>query len=806
MKIRNLLHVIPLLLLAGAGPAPEVSGIYPHLAMFNDEPECGTGAVVPWAGRLWAVTYAPHAPAGSSDKLYEIGAGLERVVRPESVGGTPANRMVHRETGQLLIGPYVIDAKGGVRVIPPARMPGRLTGAARHLTEPAKKVYYATMEEGFYEVDVESLAVKELYRDGNVASDVAGPLLPGYHGKGLYSGQGRLVYANNGEHSELARSRPDIESGVLAEWDGRGWRVVRRNQFTEVTGPGGIEGNARPETDPVWSVGWDHRSLIVMVLDAGRWHSYRLPKSSHSYDGAHGWNTEWPRIRDVGERDLLMTMHGAFWRFPRDFSPRRSGGVAPRSNYLKVVGDFCRWGDRVVMGCDDAARSEFLNQRQAKGKIEGPGQSQSNLWFVKPGQLDGLGPVIGRGAVWLEESVRAGVASEPYLFGGYERRGLWLWHGGGGEVAFRVEVDRGGNGVWEGMQEVRVGSGAAEFVEFAEGERGSWLRVVADRDCAGVTAFFQYANADHRGAGLEEKFAALANADGGAAVGGLVRALGENRRVLGMAAVGPGGEDVGYYELDERLELRRRDDVAGGAAAIRKAVPMAGKGISVDAGSVVVVDDAGRRWRFPKGDAALDRPGAFGADRVCREVCTERDLLNLHGTFYELPAENAGGFAKVRPIATHNRLVHDYCSYRGLLVMTGVTDGAASSKHLVRSADGRAAVWVGAVDDLWELGKPVGRGGPWKDTDVRAGEVSDPYLMTGYDRRRIELSHAEPEAVRMTVELDVTGTGVWKAYRTFDVPAGESVRHEFAPAAGAYWVRVRAGRACRRATAWLTYE
>lgn len=28
------------------------SGIYPHLAYFNNEGECGTGAVVPWADRL----------------------------------------------------------------------------------------------------------------------------------------------------------------------------------------------------------------------------------------------------------------------------------------------------------------------------------------------------------------------------------------------------------------------------------------------------------------------------------------------------------------------------------------------------------------------------------------------------------------------------------------------------------------------------------------------------------------------------------------------------------------------------------
>jgi len=64
-------------------------------------------------------------------------------------------------------------------------------------------------------------------------------------------------------------------------------------------GPGGLEGNPNPERDPIWSVGWDHKSLILMLLDGGAWQAYRLPKASHAYDGAHGWNTEWPRIRDI---------------------------------------------------------------------------------------------------------------------------------------------------------------------------------------------------------------------------------------------------------------------------------------------------------------------------------------------------------------------------------------------------------------------------------------------------------------------------------------------------------------------------
>src|SRR4051812_35047089 len=390
----------------------EFSGIYPELAMFNDEGECGTGAVVPWADRLWVVTYAPHQPLGSSDKLYEITSELKQIIRPESIGGTPANRMIHRESNQLFIGPYAIGADRNVRVMPYTVLYGRPTGNARHLFDPAGKLYYATMEEGIYEVDVKTLAVTELWADEQRKSGRHADL-PGYHGKGLYSGQGRLIYANNGDHAKEALSNPATPSGVLAEWDGAAekWTIVRRNQFTDITGPGGIEGNAHPEIDPVWSIGWDHRSLILMLLDAGKWHAFRLPKASHCYDGAHGWNTEWPRIRDIGDESLLMTMHGAFWKFPRTFSTANSAGIAPRSNYLKVIGDFTRWQDRLVFGCDDTAKSEFLNKRKAKGDLAAPGQSQSNLWFVEPSKLDALGPVIGDGAVWLNDAVKAGAES-----------------------------------------------------------------------------------------------------------------------------------------------------------------------------------------------------------------------------------------------------------------------------------------------------------------------------------------------------------------------------------------------------------
>jgi hypothetical protein len=789
-----------------AGSELQFSGIYPHLAYFNEQGECGTGAVVPWAGRLWFLTYGPHLPNGSSDKLYEVDFSLAVVVRPESVGGTPANRMIHRESNQLFIGPYAIDAERNVRAIPYSAMFGRHTATMRHLTEPANKVYYATMEEGFYEVDVRTLAVTELYRDANRdEGDHAGTLLPGYHGKGAYTGQGRVIYANNGDRSAEAMRRPDVPSGCLAEWDGATWTVVRRNQFCDVTGPGGLYGNANPDTDPVWSIGWDHRSLILMLRDGGTWRAFRLPKAAHTYDGGHGWNTEWPRIREIGEKDLLMTMHGTFWRFPRSFAAGDTAGIRPRSTYLKVIGDFCRWEDRLVFGCDDAAKSEFLNKRKAKGEIAGPGQSQSNLWFAEPTLLDRLGPPIGRGAVWMNDSVKAGEWSDPYLFAGYNRRGVHLAHDVGEAVTFEFETDAG-RGKWKRLRSVTVPAQGAAWVDFPAGQKGEWIRVRTDRDCAKATAFFSYADVDRRKLTAAPLFDGLAKAGDGESVAGMVRARGENLRTLAFAAVKASGrsvEDVGYYELDGDMKLRRVEDPQAHEWH-KKNVAIPQGVLSVDAASVLYVDDLGKRWRLPKGDAAFDALIGAGLLRIDREVVTERDLFNCHGTFYELPAENAGGFAKIRPITTHNRRIMDYCSYRGLLVLTGI-DGGEGNRHIIRSDDGQAALWVGVVDDLWKFGKAVGRGGPWKDSPVTADTPSDPYLMTGYDAKRLELSHTASQAVTMRVEVDITGDGHWVPYRSFTIAPGKTAKHKFPAGFGGYWVRVVADTNCT-ATAWLVYE
>ena len=804
---------------ARAQPKPrQISGIYPHLAYYNNEGECGTGAVVPWAGRLWVITYGPHLPFGSSDKLYEITTDLQKTVRPESVGGTPADRMIHRESNQLFIGPYAIDAQRNIRTISYKEAPGRYTGLARHLTDPANKLLLATMEEGFYELDVHTLKTKMLYEDANVkhekgddiSTNQPGTLLPGAHGKGYYSGQGVAVYSNNGEASPEALKQFDIESGALSEWDGKNWKVVRRSQFVEVTGPGGIYGNANPATDPIWATGWDHKSVLLGVRDARQgWSFYRLPKASHSYDGAHGWNTEWPRIRDVGTEgkpEYLMTMHGMFWKFPDTFTSQNTAGIRPRSAYLKVIGDYTRWQDGLVFGCDDSAQKEFLNTRKIKGDIGGPGQSNSNLWFTSLSQPDELGPNTAQGAVWLSENVEANVPSEPFLFAGWDNRMAWGKNEGTQASTFTFEADTDGKGTWKTLRSVKAEPNQAVAVIFPTSDQGEWIRVKSSNGTK-ATVNFNYHDASRFAKKQDKIFDGLATIGSDSYSGGLMYGLGDNRRALGLQA-GQFADgkytENGYYELDSALNLIKKDD-AKTAQYINQKFAIPKNVLTVDDASVLIVDDSGRRWRLPLGDPAFTDKSQKAMLRIDREVATERDLLNAHGTFYELPAENADGFAKIRPIASHALAIHDYASYRGLLVMTGLDARANPSEHIITSADGKAKVWAGTIDDLWKLGKPVGHGGPWKDAQVKANTPSDPYLISFYDKKSLNLSHTSAQPVTFQIQVNPIGHGPWMTYKEVTVKPGETFAYSFPKEFEARWIRFVADKACT-VTALLVYE
>lgn len=111
-----------------------ISGTYPHLAVFSDQGEIGIGAV---GGQALVRDLPAPRPGQQQHKLWTVDTNFALVARPESVGGTHANRMLHRESQQLIIGPCVIDTNGVVRVIQARTAVGRDRAAtfpgARHL-------------------------------------------------------------------------------------------------------------------------------------------------------------------------------------------------------------------------------------------------------------------------------------------------------------------------------------------------------------------------------------------------------------------------------------------------------------------------------------------------------------------------------------------------------------------------------------------------------------------------------------------------------------------------------------------------
>lgn len=817
-----------------------ISGVYPHLAMTNTYQECGIGAVAPWADRLWVITYGPHSPAGSTDKLHEIAPDLSRVARPESVGGTSANRFVHAASNQLNIGPYFIDAGRNVRVLRPAGsttgvIPGRLTATAAHLSDPAR-LYLFTMENGLYDVDPAGLTYITRYPDVQSTGD---RMLFGYHGKGAATGQGRLVVANNGRVDN--QSTPTGAAGVLANWDGTtvqqnggayldpapnpdepsanpaapqpaflaGWQPVARIQHCEVTGPGGIHGNPYPATDPLWSTGFDAKSAFLRVMENRQWNLWRLPKGSYTHDGSHGWHTEWPRIRQLDPADpdsiYLMHMHGLFFDFPKSFSAANFAGLRPLAGYCKMPTDYCTFGGRIVIGKNDASR--FNNALALK--------AQSNLWFGNLQDLANWGAPSGHGAIWLNQAVAAGEASDPFLVGGFPQRTLHLRNRGATPVTVGLETSPG-TPAWTTAHSVSIPANGWVH-EAAADLLDPWLRLRAATASPDLTAFLHLASPYPHGtpaAAPTDEFAPLADIrDTRSLSDGVIRVMNDAGLSLEFASSRTNADGTTavhrYHRIGGPMRLGDLAD-ATAESSLRSVAALTQSYVSdgglthttgADAASAWVRQGS-NTWRLPRLDPLYDAPFAAGWARNHREVVTERALLNLHGTFYEIPRDVSGGIRRMRPIATHGKRITDFASWRGLLVLTGVLDDAPATDKLVRNPDGTAALWLGEVDDIWRMGEPRGTGGPWLDTTVAANTPSDPYLMYGYDHKELTLSAAG--ATTVTVEVDFLADNSWSVYQTFTLAAGQVLTHAFPPGFHAHWVRVTSS-AATTATARFTY-
>ncbi len=443
-----------------------VNGVFPNLTVFapgvGSDSEAGIGALIPWADKLWAIGYVAHI-RGEGLGLYEISEDMTMRKHPASITGTFANRMAHWPSKQAFIGPHAIDDKGNVRTIEDLKK-YRLTATINHLTDPKNKVYVLGMEGRFWELDVKTLKAKLLF---NLVKelDIKAPV----HFKGAFANSERVVIAHNTyEEQEYLGQR---QGGFLAEWNGKTWNIVERNPFVGVGGGGGRSYGG----DIIFATGWNRSSVILRVLNRGKWSRYLLPKASHSFD--HTWNTEWTRIRHAVTERFLMDVHGMFYELPPFAYEGKIWGIRPICTHLRVIPDFCHFRGMFVMASDQIDHDE--------------GQPQSGLWFGNIDDLWKMGKPTGWGGPWRDTTVKSNQPSDPFLMTGFDKKVVHLAHDRNATVTFTIEIDFLGNGTWKEYDKIAVHSNGYGHHEFPDGFSAHWVRVKTDRDCT-ATAYFMY--------------------------------------------------------------------------------------------------------------------------------------------------------------------------------------------------------------------------------------------------------------------------------------------------------------------------
>lgn len=455
-----------------------ISGVIPSLAQVADlgppRSECGVGCLMPWAGKMYVLNYNSHRRhTGTGVSLRVIKDDLTMEVCPETLGvdGTYANRMVHTESNQLIIGPHVIDAKHNIRTVKEITEV-RLCGTACHLTNPKELVYMLGMEGELFELNVNTLKCVQIANLQDLLSTEGEGRV---HFKDCYCHFGKLIVCSN-DYFE-ADFKGEREQGRLAEWDGKGeWKILEKKPFVCIHGRGSF-------ADTIFATGWDRASAILKVWTNNdkQWRTYRLPKASHTFD--HKWQTEWPRIREVEHERFLMDHHGMFYELSPWAYEGHVWGIRPISTHLWVIPDFCTFRGMLVLGSDNASPAHGSNSLTA--------EPQSGLWFGKTDDLWQFGAPKGWGGPLWETKVNANEPSDPYLMTGFDKKCIHLTHKSDKSVSFEIQVDFLGNGKWASYMNVDVAANGYVHHEFPSGFSAHWVRVVPKASCV-ATAQLHY--------------------------------------------------------------------------------------------------------------------------------------------------------------------------------------------------------------------------------------------------------------------------------------------------------------------------
>ena len=95
------------------------------------------------------------------------------------------------------------------------------------------------------------------------------------------------------------------------------------------------------------------------------------------------------------------------------------------------------------------------------------------------------------------------------------------------------------------------------------------------------------------------------------------------------------------------------------------------------------------------------------------------------------------------------------------------------------------------IEDLHSYGKPAGWGAVWQNDTVRTGDISDPFIMTGFDKKILHLKNEGGESLEVSIEVDFLGNETWEHYKSIELKRNEYKYHIFPDGFSAHWVRLK---------------
>lgn len=251
-----------------------------------------------------------------------------------------------------------------------------------------------------------------------------------------------------------------------------------------------------------------------------------------------------------------------------------------------------------------------------------------------------------------------------------------------------------------------------------------------------------------------------------------------------------GENQAGLFEWDGKAPWQRISDKPHMDVAARENMGNVLFASGWDEKSVLfraLIKGEWQQYRLPKPSHAFEQGWQTEWMRI-REVETEHYMMDIQGMFYELqPLAFSDHIWGVKPVCQHLRMIPDYCSFRGLLALGG-NETTPNGDNNTASGQPQSGIWFGKTDDLWSWGKPQGWGGPWRKDAVKAGQPSDPFLMTDFGHKMLHL--LTDKAGTVEIQVDFLGDGTWVKYETIKLSAGEYHPHIFPEGFSAHWVRL----------------